>query len=179
LLSDINDCLLRNSPSIAAGFQFSDSVFLLADTARDATHNLSALIEVVREMQRTAFRHNVAFRGAFAYGNGIRFGPKGFYGEPIVRAARFEEQMASPLIVIPECEILRSKTFFYLPLSIVRTKSGKRRVHVVRCHRYLFTRVAADRAADALARGPDSVAAAWLEAIETTNKLAAEADEPL
>lgn len=157
-------------------YMFSDSVVLFAEDAKfNETEGLSTLIDALRTSQLRALDEDFMLRGAICHGE-MALSPNGFTGQPLLKAARLEPQLALPLIVILDVDLNPKADAFPAnrTLGIIPTKSG-----IVRGHVILPSPVkpmlehATKRLNKHLREGPDHVARTWkglVDFLEATPK---------
>lgn len=121
---------LAADPSILPEtFFFSDSLFLVFDVSRcgGRLQAFEACRDRTQEMIQTYLDAKFLTRGAIAYGE-VAVGKGILLGPPVVRAAKWEQALTAPIVILPMAEIERC--FKEAPplaasnLSIVSTSNG-------------------------------------------------------
>ena len=164
--------------TLDAAYQFSDSIFLIQKPFPDPQTKLQELYSAVQNLQKIALQYSLAFRGAVAFGT-VTIGPFGCFGQPVVDAARLEEHLAVPLVVLPERFIEQANNHLFsayspgarveLTTQLVKTKTGSILANVIPPPLRLFANIAHKKIRHSLVHGPDHIAASWQSAIDALN----------
>lgn len=128
----VKDCSKRlvSDPTISPkAFFFSDSLFLAFDIPRcgGALQAFEACRDRTQEVIQTYLEHDFLPRGGIAYGQ-VTIAEGILVGLPVVRAAKCEQALTAPIVILPFHELERCFAN-ELPLSrsdcsIVPTRSG-------------------------------------------------------
>lgn len=174
--------------TVTKTFQFSDSVFIIQDGATQPLERFQEFHSAVSKVQSIALDFGFTFRGGVAFGQ-VTVGGFGFFGPPIVRAAKLEGALLGPLVALPQAEIDRAHDALArrpnspqgigvtLECVPVATKSGEILAHVLEPPIAKYLRNAHRQMGRALVRGPDHLVPAWRAAIAALNAAVKESDD--
>jgi hypothetical protein len=157
-------------------YMFSDSVVLFAEDKKfteTPEKGLPAIIDTIRTAQLRGLEQSFMLRGAVCHGK-MQLSDVGFTGDPLLKAARLEPNLALPLIVLLEEDLHpNSKNApSHRRISNFPTKTGIRSGHVILPSPLEpMLRHAIQRRDRHLREGPDEIARIWKSFVDFLNTL--------